>query len=278
VSGFQAFQSPTEFLRTTGESWVVKLNDLRQLCPRSLLQTAPNVDEQALRQRIAEASRKPSPDNVDILPARGGLPGPAFFPEGLGLQNPAADAPWPKLMAIGHNFGCEQYRNEIDAAGREDDKATWRNLRNLLRDADVPIESCFMTNWFVGLQPGNKQVGDFLVRPAPRYEADCRQLLLEEIKTLKPEVILLLGLPVVGRAHEIMPALRPWASAKNWSAVDNSSIGPVADGTEIPGTGVRASVVPLLHPSFSPPNQRLRRSGVFSVEHPEVEMVKGALN
>jgi hypothetical protein len=104
-----------------------------------------------------QATRIAPPENTGILPARGGLHGLAFFPEGLGLQNPTADAPWPKLMAIGHNFGCDDYRNEIDAAGREDDKATWRNLRNLLRDADVPIESCFMTNWFVGLQPGGKQ-------------------------------------------------------------------------------------------------------------------------
>jgi hypothetical protein len=74
-------------------------------------------------------------------------------------------------MAVGHNFGCEDYRDEIDAAGREDDKPTWRNLRRLLADADdVPIESCFMTNWFIGLQPGNKQVGEFLSRSDSRYE------------------------------------------------------------------------------------------------------------
>jgi uracil-DNA glycosylase len=225
-----------------------------------------------------QATRIAPPEDTGLLPARGGLPGPAFFPEGLGLQSPTADAPWPKLMAIGHNFGSENYRNEIAPAGREEDKTTWRNLRNLLRDADVPIDSCFMTNWFVGLQPGNKQVGDFLVRPCLRYEADCRELLLEQITTLKPKVILLLGLPVVVRVHEIMSALRPWAAAPNWSAVDNSSIGPVAYGIDVDGTGVRVNVVALLHPSFSPPNQRYRKSGMFSVEKPEVEMVKGALN
>jgi len=62
------------------------------------------------------------PEGTDILPTRGGLSGPAFFPEGFGLQNPTADAVWPDIMAIGHNFGCEDYRKEIDAAGREDDK------------------------------------------------------------------------------------------------------------------------------------------------------------
>jgi len=215
------------------------------------------------------------PEGTNILPSRGGLPGPAFFPEGYGLQNPTADAMWPDIMAVGHNFGCVAYRDEINAAGREDDKATWRNLRGLLTDADVPIESCFMTNWFVGLQPGSKQVGEFLSRPDSRYERECSELLLEQIRTLKPHVILLLGLPVVGRAHRIMPNLRPWADAPNWSVVDSSSLGAIAYGAEIPGTGVKANVVALLHPSFSPSNQRHRRIA-FPVEKPEVEMIRSA--
>lgn len=206
------------------------------------------------------------PEGTHLVPARGGLPGPAFFPEGFGLQNPNAHASWPQLMAVGHNFGCEDYRTEIEAAGREDDKATWRNLRALLTDAGAPIESCFMTNWFVGLQPGNKQVGDFLLRPDTRYERECRELLLDQIRVLKPEVILLLGLALVRRVHSIMPTLAGWANA-----------GPVVGGVEIPGTGVRATVVALLHPSFSPSNQRHRRTA-FAVQNPEVQMIRQAVS
>jgi hypothetical protein len=214
------------------------------------------------------------PDGTDILPARGGLSGPAFFPEGFGLQNPTAEA--PTIVAVGHNFGSEYYRNQIDEASREDDKRTWRNLRHSLRDADVPIEYCFMTNWFIGLQPGKKQIGEFLSRPDSRYERECSELLLDQIRTLKPDVILLLGLSVVGRAHQIMPMLRPWADAPNWSAVDSSRIGPVAYGVEIPGTGIQTNVVALLHPSFSPSNQRYRKMA-FTVKKPEVEMVRCAV-
>jgi hypothetical protein len=46
---------------------------------------------------------------------------------------------------------------------------------------------------------------------------------------------------------------------------------------EIPGTGVRASVVALLHPSFSPSNQRHRRS-IFPMPKPEVEMIRRAMS
>ena len=211
------------------------------------------------------------------------IKGPAFFPGGSGLYLEGGDTATPRtstfpigcVMVVGHNFGCAQYRQDIRLAGREDDKATWRNLRGLLTDADVPIESCFMTNWFVGLQPGSKQVGEFLSRPDSRYERECSELLLEQIRTLKPHVILLLGLPVVGRAHRIMPSLRPWADAPNWGVVDSSSLGASAYGVEIPGTGVKANVVALLHPSFSPSNQRHRRIA-FPVEKPEVEMIRSA--
>lgn len=215
------------------------------------------------------------PQGTGIRPVRGGLRGPVFFPEGLGLQNPTADALWPNIMAVGHNFGCDAYRNDIEAAGREDDKSTWRNLSRLLAEADIQMEFCFMTNWFVGLQPGNKQLGEFLSRPDSRFEKECEELLLEQIRTLKPEVILLLGLPVVGRAHQIMPTLKPWADALNWVAVDSSSLGAVAYGVEISRTEIKTNVVALLHPSFSPSNQRHRRIA-YPVEKPEVEMIRSA--
>jgi hypothetical protein len=40
--------------------------------------------------------------------------------------------------------------------------------------------------------------------------------------------------------------------------VDNSSLGSIAYEVEVLGAGVRVNVVPLLHPSFAPLNQRLR--------------------
>lgn len=223
----------------------------------------------------ARARAVAPPQGTPILRTRGGLPGPAFFPEGYGLQSPTPNAPWPTIMVVGHNFGCRDYRNQIDACGREDDKPTWRNLSRLLSDGGVSIDSCFMTNWFVGLQPGDKQVGDFLARPDPRFEAECSGLLLDQMRALMPEIILLLGLEVVSRAHRILPALRPWASASNWTAVDSSALGPVARAVSIPDTDVSTNVVALLHPSFSPSNQRYRRTA-FAVPKPEVEMIRYA--
>lgn len=216
------------------------------------------------------------PEGTRIRRVRGGLPGPAFFPEGFGLQNPRAGAEWPRWMAVGHNFSCEDYRTEIDGAGREDDKATWRNLSKLLTDVPFPIESCFMTNWFVGLQPGNKQVGGFLSRPDSRFELDCRELLLEQIRTIKPEVILLLGKEVVQRAFQIIPILRPWAHTATWRDIDTSVLGPVVRGVQVPGTTVSTRIIALLHPCESQRNRK-HRSVTFPVENPEVEMIRNVV-
>jgi hypothetical protein len=73
------------------------------------------------------------PSGTDRLPAVGGLPGPAFFPEGFGLSQSALRQDGsPTIIAVGHNFGCQGYRKEVQSAGREDDKATRRNLDALL--------------------------------------------------------------------------------------------------------------------------------------------------
>jgi hypothetical protein len=113
-----------------------------------------------------EALKIKPPSGTDRLPARGGLPGPAFFPEGLGLSEPSLHGGvFPTVMAIGHNFGGSDYRAEIEVAGREDDKATWRNLDSLLVRAGSRPELCYRTNWFVGLLPGKQQTGKFLLLP-----------------------------------------------------------------------------------------------------------------
>ena len=161
-----------------------------------------------------EAIQIVPPEGAEIFQAQGGVPGAAFFPEGYGLKYPTRESKWPTLMAIGHNFGCMGYRKRLEAWGHEDDKPAWRNLERLLADADLPDDCCYMTNWFVGLMPGGKQVGKFLVRPNQRYEAECRKLLIAQIAGLKPKTILLLGLPVVARGFEIMPDLQPWAGAR----------------------------------------------------------------
>ena len=232
---------------------------------------------EAIAEWQLEALSIAPPTGTDRLPAVGGLPGPAFFPEGMGLSHPVTlNDHRPTIIAVGHNFGCVGYREEIGPAGREDDKATWRNLDALLLKAGSNPAQCFRTNWFIGLLPGGKQVGRFLLRSDPGYEQACRQLLIKQIQFLRPTAILLLGPEVAGRACEIMPALAPWRKAEKWIDIDRSSIGHSARKVEVPAAGVRTNVVALLHPSFGAANQG-RRMRNMAVPLTEVEIIRAAL-
>lgn len=231
----------------------------------------------SISQLQQEAIEIPPPSGTDRLSARGGLAGPAFFPEGFGLPFSALrnDA-IPEIMAIGHNFGCANYREEISAAGREDDKATWRNLDILLRQAGTQPENCFRTNWFVGLLPGSKQTGRFLRRSDPVYEFACNRLLVGQIKYIQPKTILFLGPEVARRAYQLMPALVAWKSARNWAEIDASLIGHSPRNVEVPAACLRTNVAALLHPSFGMANEGRRMMNMLKPVS-EVEIIRAAL-
>ena len=200
-----------------------------------------------------------APAGSGIVSARGGLRGPAFFPEGLGLSASALTTGGAaEYMVIGHNFGCVSYRDLIDPAGREDDKRTWANLDQLLTQSGVDASSVFRTNWFVGLIEEDRQTGRFLRRPAPDYELKCRGVLMEQIRFVRPRAILLLGIEVASRMHEIALALTLWKGAQRWSDVDLSPIGHSVQQVEIRGCGISVNIGALLHPSFGPANQSRR--------------------
>ena len=101
-----------------------------------------------------------------LLPAVGGLPGPAFFPEGFGLSHPILpEHPAPTIMAVGHNFGCAQYREGIGPAGREDDKATWRNLDACCAMPTVPPRGVFGRTGLLGCFLATSKQASFCVNP-----------------------------------------------------------------------------------------------------------------
>ena len=224
-----------------------------------------------------EALKISPPTGTDRLPAVGGLPGPAFFPEGFGLSDSALRSnERTTIIAIGHNFGCHVYRKEIQPAGREDDKATWRNLDALLTQAGSNPAQCFRTNWFVGLLPGTKQIGRFLRKPDHDYEQACLALLVKQIREIKPTAILLLGPEVASRAYSLIPALAPWRGVRRWADIDQSTIGHSARDVEVPAASVRCNVVALLHPSFGAANQS-RRMKHMRVPLTEVDIIRAAL-
>ncbi len=224
------------------------------------------------------AAAIPSPEGLNIQPSRGGLLGPAFFPEAYGLADPwRVDQAWkPAIVVVGHNWGCVEYREKIGELGREDDKPTWRGLNRVLTAGGGSIADCFMTNWFVGLLPGAEQLGPFLPRPDVRFEAACRDLLLAQLDCLRPRTVILLGLEVARRAHEIFPEAIHWSHARNWKDIDGSPTGPVIRGADVSAGGFETNLCALLHPSLAWPNRRYRRS-LHAVDDPEALILRHAL-
>ena len=207
------------------------------------------IDDLKLLQRKAVEIAPPS--DTGLQHAQPGLRGPAFFPEGFGLsESMLLNRGHPQFMVIGHNFGCVAYRKEIELSSREDDKATWRNLDSLLAKAGIQSELFFRTNWFVGLLPGDKQIGKFLRGKHVEYEENCRRLLIDQIKLIRPKAIFLLGPEVASRVHQIAPALVPWKGAKRWSDIDQSVIGHSLPRVPISETDLTVKVAALLHTSF----------------------------
>jgi hypothetical protein len=210
------------------------------------------------------------------------LPGPAFFPEGFGLSDALdAETDRPTFMAIGHNFGCAAYREKLEppGPGREDldGRGTWCKLDGLLRKAGANPALCFRTNWFIGLLPGQKQSGPFLLKPDPVYEVACCSLLAKQIRYLRPAAILLLGPYVASRACQIISALTPWRGVRKFSEIDCSSIGHSPRSVEVTTVAnFSVNVAALLHPSIGAANQG-RRVRNMPVPMTEAEIIRTAL-
>lgn len=213
-------------------------------------------------------------EDLQRRPPMGDLHGPAFFPEGLGLiDNSTAEV--PGIVIVGHNFGCVTYRQGLSYG--EEHGRTWLGLKWLFQKAEVPFVSCYLTNWFIGLLPGDKQEGPFLLEPDNDYENACVELLLEQLTAIRPRILLLLGRHVVQRAHVIMPRLTNWSAATTWTEID-LALDPVQYNVPIiltDGSTLSLTVVALLHPARNAGNQRFRRTR-YQTKIPEAAMLSQA--
>jgi hypothetical protein len=82
----------------------------------------------------------------NMLPVRGSIKGPAFFPGGTGILGGESNLASKRVMVLGQDFDCEtNYKKSLEN-GREniEHNATWRNLLSLLKLADIDYTNCFL--------------------------------------------------------------------------------------------------------------------------------------
>jgi len=142
-------------------------------------------------------------------------------------RDPEPDAPLPRILLIGQAPGLRATLHDRPFAGAAGEK-----LRDWLEQGGIPREDFYrqihfaaITRCYPGRLPGAK--GDRV--PSPQEQALCRPWLDELIKTLEPQVVLLIGLLAI-----------------------RTFLGPVASLTAVVGTStVRDDVcyLPLPHPS-----------------------------
>ena len=142
-------------------------------------------------------------------------------------RDPEADAPLPRILLIGQAPGLRATLHDRPFAGAAGEK-----LRDWLEQGGIPREDFYrqvyfsaITRCYPGRLPGAK--GDRV--PSPQEQALCRPWLDELIKTLEPQVVLLVGLLAI-----------------------RTFLGPVASLSAVVGTSTvrdRVCYVPLPHPS-----------------------------
>jgi len=199
---------------------------------------------------LVEALDRGAPvlDAAGMEPVRLILTGTAFFPVGRGLVRRSdwslSDKP---VMVLGQDFGTQAYVDALDKFGREEyvNSQTWRELRDLLPAARIPLEACFFTNVYMGLRREGPMVG---VLPAARnaaYRAWCAEFLRLQLSVQRPQMVIVLGMEPArffGSVFEV-GAWNGKVSYKTLQAAEAQ-----VQKVEMPHGEVSAVVIP--HPSF----------------------------
>jgi len=142
-------------------------------------------------------------------------------------RDPEPDAPVPRILLIGQAPGLRATLQDRPFAGAAGEK-----LRDWLEQGGIPREDFYrkvhfaaITRCYPGRQPGAK--GDRV--PSPAEQSLCRPWLDELIATIKPRVILLIGLLAI-----------------------QTFLGPVKSLTAVVGSSAERDgvlYIPLPHPS-----------------------------
>lgn len=220
------------------------------------------------------------PNGVVAVPAA--IPGTSFFPGGFGLWGAEAGRPLPMfpyrgVMVLGHDFHSEAGYQASVARGRESIKQpTWRNLVDVFTRADIPLERCFFTNYYMGLRAGAVTTGPFPGARNESFTRHCQSFLIDQLRAQRPQLLITLGVHVPLAVASLSPDLNDWGSQRGIKHLDR--VGPVRKGVRFDGVpGFVTTIVALIHPSQRHASLRHRRYAQTVGDEAEVAMLRWAL-
>jgi hypothetical protein len=183
-------------------------------------------------------------------------------------------------MIVGRDFDTKQNHAAAVSRGEEIADGTWRNLIALLREAQIPLTSCFYTNAFMGLrvgEMGTSNMGKVTGHADPTFVRACQRFFLRQLDLVQPRLILCLGTaaPAFMMSCGDLPAC--W-DKKSLIEIDRSPSGPLLANIQFFGdTRLVSTLAILVHPSLRPPNVRRRSYRGLSGHEAEVALLGDAV-
>ena len=218
-----------------------------------------------------------------VLPVGGRVGRTGFFPGGSGLWGAERDRPLPPMpvggvMLLGHNLDSEDtFRKALEADGENLKSATWRELITMLPASGVALERCFFTNFFIGLIPGRNSTGEFPGGQDLAFVARCRAFLVEQLRVVKPRLVIVMGLHTPSLLAPIAPELGRWETVRTLKDLDSTDSALVRN-VHVPGLEALFDAVVITHPSYAALNRRHRALGELTGDQAEAELLREALN
>jgi uracil-DNA glycosylase len=229
------------------------------------------------------AAVAPYPAGVIAIPRR--VAGTSFFPGGSGLWDTSSDKPMPPLpvdgiMILGHDYDSERGYKKTFRGGEENlNGPTWRNLIGLLKRANISLDRCFFTNFFMGLRVGDSSTGPFPGLKDAAFVKRCQDFLIHQLGAQRPKLVLTLGTYVPGLIANMTPGLLPWSRARNFEKIDAVDQGVLTGVTfdQLP-TVPPMTFVSLVHPCYRQLNAGMRKYKSDCGEAAELRMLADAMS
>lgn len=196
----------------------------------------------------------------------------AFFPGGRGLWKEETSEILPSILILGHDFSTIELYNKMRVAGTNAiNGPTWRNLIHLFQEANLNLCDCFFSNVYMGLRNSTKMTGPF---PGSKDKAFVKRnldFLRFQIETIRPKIIITLGMPPASLLSNISSDLEKWKDDKafsiaNYGIVFNAHF-----------DNINCTCIALEHPSMRNSNVKRRIYGAYAGNSAEVHMLKDAL-
>lgn len=197
----------------------------------------------------------------DVEPAPGRIDGVEFFPGGYGLWNaepsdPDQTLPTNGVIVLGHYLDSKEKaeQNLRNKGPKLKSESTWVRLKELLDGASLSPERCFLTNFYMGV--AEHQTGTFPGSKDREFVADCLELLREEIRLLRPQLLLVLGAQTWRHLADLTPDLDFLKRVRSYPKLDAQDLGLIRE-VHIPGAPAFNTVF-VVHPSYAHINRKHR--------------------